>query len=199
MASKFTCGVDMSGCFTGVATGHNGRKVEYRKGKRVACDKAVCESTKSRPLQTEIPYRCDLLPMQALLRVSEIMKQGCAKYGANSWKHIPIVDHLNHALAHVFSFLAGDDTDEDDLANATCRMLFALHLRQCMCVPVAEEDSPLTEPFREYVSDDDELKSVSDDSDHDLDWAVEKLKANLDRVVDELEDIEETFMKLTGE
>ncbi len=75
--------------------------------------------------QSALPYRCDLLPASATLAVAKVLGHGAAKYGANNWRGIPVEDHLNHALTHIFAHLAGDKSD-DHLDHAACRMLMAL-------------------------------------------------------------------------
>lgn len=75
--------------------------------------------------QSASPYRCDLLPPRATLAVAQVLAEGAAKYGGDNWHAIPIANHLNHALAHVFAFLAGDTSDAH-LEHAACRLLFAV-------------------------------------------------------------------------
>lgn len=77
--------------------------------------------------QSGSPYRCDLLPAQASLHVAGILKYGADKYGDNNWRGIPIADHLNHALTHIFAWLAGDSQD-DHLGHAACRLMMALEV-----------------------------------------------------------------------
>lgn len=79
--------------------------------------------------QSDSPCRMDLVPASALLEVSCVLKQGADKYGEDkNWKMIPVDEHLNHAATHIYGYLAGD-TSENHLANATCRLLFALQLK----------------------------------------------------------------------
>lgn len=75
--------------------------------------------------QSGSPYRCDLLPPLAALQVASVLKHGADKYGPNNWKKIPTGDHLNHALAHVLAWLAGDRQD-DHLGHFACRAMMAL-------------------------------------------------------------------------
>lgn len=75
--------------------------------------------------QSHSPYRADLLPPHALLAVAEVLKHGADKYGPNNWHAIPVADHLNHALVHLYALAAGDDSD-DHLEHAACRLLMAL-------------------------------------------------------------------------
>lgn len=75
--------------------------------------------------QSASPYRCDLLPARAALAVAAVLRHGADKYGDNNWRGIPVADHLNHALTHLFAHLAGDEQD-DHLEHAACRLLMAL-------------------------------------------------------------------------
>ena len=77
--------------------------------------------------QSSIPYRCDLMPGKAALVVAGILRDGSAKYGDNNWRGIPLGDHINHALMHIYAHLAGDNQD-DHLGHAACRMLMAVEM-----------------------------------------------------------------------
>lgn len=70
------------------------------------------------------PYRCDLLPPRALLDVAAVLRDGSEKHGPDAWRALPVAGHVNHALAHLLAFLAGD-TQEAHLAHAAARLLFA--------------------------------------------------------------------------
>lgn len=71
--------------------------------------------------------RADLIPPKALMEIAKVLGEGAVKYGDWNWKLIPINEHINHALIHMYAHLAGD-TKETHLANAICRMMFALEL-----------------------------------------------------------------------
>lgn len=77
--------------------------------------------------QSHVPYRCDLLPPLAVLAVASVLHHGAEKYGPDNWRKIPVNDHVNHAMTHLFASLAGDRQD-DHLEHAACRILFALEL-----------------------------------------------------------------------
>jgi hypothetical protein len=66
-----------------------------------------------------------LLPARAVLEIAATLAPAAIKYGEDNWRRIPRKDHVNHALAHIFAHLAGDDTD-DHLNHAACRILFAM-------------------------------------------------------------------------
>lgn len=75
--------------------------------------------------QAHIATRLTLFPHRARLKVGEILSAGAKKYGAWNWLLIDRDDHLDHAQEHL-ELLALGDTKEDHLANAACRILFAL-------------------------------------------------------------------------
>jgi hypothetical protein len=75
--------------------------------------------------QSDTGTRCDLLPPYAALHVAAILHAGAKKYGENNWHAIGVNEHVNHALTHLYAFLAGDDLD-DHLGHACCRMQMAL-------------------------------------------------------------------------
>lgn len=75
--------------------------------------------------QAKLPYACHLLPFKAVMKTSKVLKSGADKYGVDNWRSIPKVEHINHALAHIFAFGAGDRQD-DHLTHAACRILFAM-------------------------------------------------------------------------
>lgn len=75
--------------------------------------------------QSASPYRCELLPPHAILAVATVLKGGAEKYGANNWHAITAAENVNHALAHLFAYTAGDGSDAH-LEHAATRVLFAL-------------------------------------------------------------------------
>ena len=76
---------------------------------------------------SDIPFAPELLPAEALLKVSKILAEGVPKYGRNNWKKIPSQIHLRHALTHIFALMA-DDEQDDHLGHAACRLLMALEV-----------------------------------------------------------------------
>lgn len=82
--------------------------------------------------QSHLDARFDLIPPTALKTVAEVLGEGEAKYptidGVPNWHYITTNDHLNHALAHVYAYLSGADTGEDDLSHAATRLLLALEI-----------------------------------------------------------------------
>lgn len=74
--------------------------------------------------QSEVYYRFDLLDAKAMFEMTKVLNEGANKHGENNWRKIPVCDHLNHLLIHVFAYLAGDTTDEH-LSHIMCRAMFA--------------------------------------------------------------------------
>ena len=66
-----------------------------------------------------------------LRRIAETYKEGFDKYGAFNWERgMPIGDILNHAIAHIYAYLEGKPTNEDDLAHAAWNILAAMHMEE---------------------------------------------------------------------
>jgi hypothetical protein len=97
--------------------------------------------------------RWDLISPIGLRALARTYAEGARKFGANNWENgMPVTDLLNHALAHVYKFLAGDRA-EDHLPHAAWNILGAIHsLEQwpelnegllrgpgCTCPPAAAE------------------------------------------------------------
>jgi hypothetical protein len=55
------------------------------------------------------------------------MAHGAVRFGEKNWqKGMPMGDILNHALAHIFNYLDGDQT-EDHLGHAAANLMMACH------------------------------------------------------------------------
>nr|DAW90247.1 MAG TPA: hypothetical protein [Bacteriophage sp.] len=69
-----------------------------------------------------------MLPPHAVFAVAQVAKQGAEKYAETLWnrnyKRIPPEEHINHAVQHLFAYLAGDESD-DHLSHAILRAMFA--------------------------------------------------------------------------
>lgn len=71
--------------------------------------------------------RYDLISPIGLEAVARACAEGAAKYGDFNWEAgMPVHDLLNHALRHVYRYLAGDRS-EDHLGHAAWGMLAAIH------------------------------------------------------------------------
>jgi len=74
--------------------------------------------------------RYDLITPIGLRRVAETYAEGAKKYGEWNWlKGIPLSDLLNHAVRHIYRYLAGD-AGEDHLAHAAWNLLAAMHMEE---------------------------------------------------------------------
>lgn len=78
--------------------------------------------------QSDTPYGFHLVPSSAIFDAAKVLKYGADKYGETfehrNYNKISTVDHLNHALQHIYAFLAGD-TQDDHLGHALVRLMFA--------------------------------------------------------------------------
>ena len=61
----------------------------------------------------------------SLVEISKILQYGAERYAPNNWRLIPREDHINHALVHLVSELAGDKQD-DHIPHAMCRLMMAI-------------------------------------------------------------------------
>lgn len=72
-------------------------------------------------------FRYDLVSPVGLREVARTCAEGAAKYDDFNWeKGMPVHDLLNHALAHIYQFLAGDRA-EPHLPHAAWNLLAAIH------------------------------------------------------------------------
>lgn len=79
--------------------------------------------------QSRVDYAFTELEPDMLLRVTQVLHKGKAKYGAKNWRQIPYEDHLNH-IAYHWTMLHAQDTSEDHLANIICRAMFAIYMKE---------------------------------------------------------------------
>lgn len=74
--------------------------------------------------------RYDLISPIGLEAVARTCAEGAAKYGDWNWERgMPVHDLLNHALRHIYQYLAGDRS-EDHLPHAAWGLLAAIHSQQ---------------------------------------------------------------------
>lgn len=72
-------------------------------------------------------FRYDLVSPIGLREVARACAEGAEKYGDWNWeKGMPVHDLLNHAIAHIYSFLAGDRS-EPHLGHAAWNLMSAIH------------------------------------------------------------------------
>ena len=78
--------------------------------------------------QSDTPYAFHLLPLSSMFAAAEVAAYGAKKYGETfdnrNYTKIPVEDHINHCIQHLYAYLAGD-TQDDHLAHAIVRAMFA--------------------------------------------------------------------------
>ena len=79
--------------------------------------------------QSKCEFAITQIPPLILLDVAKVLQEGSEKYGIDNQYLIPKDEHLNHALIHIFAYLAGDKTD-NHLTHAICRLLFATEINR---------------------------------------------------------------------
>lgn len=109
--------------------------------------------------QSSTPYRFDLTPPLALAKIAMVQSHGADKYGEWNWMGIPTEDHLNHALAHIHAYVAGDVQEGDvveHLGHAACRILYALDTAIRVAAAKAKEEALQLQKEREqrHIIDD---------------------------------------------
>jgi hypothetical protein len=77
--------------------------------------------------QSKIEGRFDLIPPIAMLELAKIMEYGAKRYAPNNWRKIPLEDHINHMLMHLFAYNGGDRQD-DHLGHALARAAMAVEI-----------------------------------------------------------------------
>lgn len=74
--------------------------------------------------QQKLNYRFDLIDPHAIYMLAGVLSAGAEKYGEENWRNIPARDHVNHAIEHLYAWLAGD-TNEPHMSHALTRVMFA--------------------------------------------------------------------------
>jgi len=75
--------------------------------------------------QSHSPYGFHLLDARAMFKLAEVLAYGATRYERDNWRKISTEEHLNHALQHIFAWMA-DDKQDDHLGHAFCRLMMAL-------------------------------------------------------------------------
>ena len=75
--------------------------------------------------QSDTPYGFHLMDAEASFALAKVLAYGAKRYARDNWRLVGIEDHLNHALQHIFAWMAGDEQD-DHLEHALCRLHFAV-------------------------------------------------------------------------
>lgn len=94
--------------------------------------------------QSDSPYDFTLADPKAMFEMCKVLKEGAEKYGVDNWRLLPLEDHLNHLLVHVYAYLAGDRSD-DHLSHLLCRALFA----QAVAIQTEEDVKKAKERLQE--------------------------------------------------
>jgi len=90
------------------------------------------------------PFAFHLIPRNGLSKAASIMRSGeVAGREPEGWRNVPVLEHVNHAIGHLLSFLECDGKDPH-LAHAACRILMALDLdgSEKIVVPLPSPDPP---------------------------------------------------------
>lgn len=104
---------------------------QYEKDQEVLQAGGIQFSTGAVRSSDKAGVRYDLITPIGLRRIAETYKEGYDKYGAFNWERgMPISDILNHAIAHIYQFLSGVESGEDDLAHAAWNLLAAMHIQE---------------------------------------------------------------------
>ena len=75
--------------------------------------------------QSKLEYRFDLIDTKAIFALAHVLHTGKVRYGKDNWRKIDTESHLNHAISHIYAFLAGDKQD-DHLAHALTRLVMSI-------------------------------------------------------------------------
>lgn len=69
-----------------------------------------------------------------MFAAATVAKYGAEKYGEDfyhrNYTKIPPEEHINHAIQHLYAFLAGDESD-NHLGHAIVRSMFAYEVAHC--------------------------------------------------------------------
>lgn len=85
----------------------------------------------TKPVQNPSPYRFDLLPADAMLKIAECMAKGDIEHGRDNWKNIEASVHHGRSMAHMFEAKARDQSTrerEDHYTHTALRAIFALQM-----------------------------------------------------------------------
>ncbi len=116
-----TSGSIASWLFHAVQTIREERRMKEQDGERVKFATGAVRSSDAEAT------RYDLISPIGLEAVARTCAEGAAKYSDYNWERgMPVHDLLNHALRHIYQYLAGDRS-EDHLPHAAWGLLAAIH------------------------------------------------------------------------
>lgn len=75
--------------------------------------------------QSDSPYAFHLIDSEAIFSLAKVLEYGARRYERDNWRKLDCESHLNHALQHIYGYLAGDEQD-DHLEHAFCRLMMAV-------------------------------------------------------------------------
>lgn len=86
-------------------------------------------SNKNGGKQSKLDYRFDLIDTKAIFELAKVLDEGAKRYGDNNWRKIHTESHINHAISHLYAYLAGDTQDEH-LSHSFCRVMMAIGVEE---------------------------------------------------------------------
>lgn len=123
---------ELDPCSSAYCTCNDAKKRTESLVKGVAPDAPVVVNEKGGK-QSDSPYAFHMIPVSSILAAAEVCAYGAKKYGETignrNYTKIPAEEHINHAIAHMYAYLAGDRTD-DHLGHAIVRTMFAYDTAQ---------------------------------------------------------------------
>ena len=118
-----TCTRDASDCDNESVCDENFSRWTDRVVEGVAEEKMVVNYNGGR--QSKLDYRFDLIDTKAIFALAKVLHTGEVRYGKDNWRKIDTESHLNHALSHIYAYLAGDKQD-NHLSHALCRCMMSI-------------------------------------------------------------------------
>lgn len=79
--------------------------------------------------QSDLPFAFDQIDPDALFKLASVLHHGGMKYGRDNWKKLTTREILNHAIAHIYAYLA-EDRQDDHLSHAFTRLMMAIVVDQ---------------------------------------------------------------------
>lgn len=80
--------------------------------------------------ERQFPARYELISPVGMRRLAETCGEGALKYSDHNWEQgIDIKNLLQHALAHIYTYIDGDAAD-DHLAHAAWNLFAAMHMEE---------------------------------------------------------------------
>lgn len=93
--------------------------------------------------QSDSPYAFHMIPLSGVFAAAQVAKYGAQKYGESfgerNYTKISPEEHANHAITHLFAYLAGDRQD-DHLGHAIWRVMAAYDTEKRRGEKYAEEE-----------------------------------------------------------